>query len=189
MHAEQLGSDANTWTELTTGPTLTTGDCQMTDGNDGGCDFSYIGTDCGRTCRQNHRRIASTVYSEMASMFYDTLGNLAFYDTFGNSKQPGWGFTNTGLFNNVQSRLLLVSTSTRLTPFMLGTSNSTPAARPVTKNPMNSMLGCARRRCRRRYRPSASVWLFGSGLLGLVGIRPKRKEHSQPATTISQAGI
>jgi hypothetical protein len=62
-------------------------------GNDG-CNFSNSGTDCGYN--------VDTSTGEMASLFYDTLGNLAFYDTAGQSPQPGWGLANTGPFSNLE---------------------------------------------------------------------------------------
>jgi hypothetical protein len=40
--------------------------------------------------------------SEMAHMFYVSLGNKAFYDASGNSPQEGWGLTNSGPFSNIQ---------------------------------------------------------------------------------------
>jgi hypothetical protein len=43
-------------------------------GNDG-CNFDYVGTDCGYN--------VDTSKSELASMFYDTLGNLGYSDTSG----------------------------------------------------------------------------------------------------------
>ena len=59
-----------------------------------GCSTSYTGvTGCGWN--------VDTSTGEMASMFYDTLGNLAYYDTAGNGNQPGWGLTNTGPFDNL----------------------------------------------------------------------------------------
>ena len=39
----------------------------------------------------------------MASLFYDTLGNIAFYDTSGNGPQAGWGLANSGPFTNIQT--------------------------------------------------------------------------------------
>ena len=65
-----------------------------------GCDGSYSGTDCGFNVQTTS---GTTVYSEMASLWYDTLGNKAYYDTSGNGPQTGWGLTNTGDFQNVQS--------------------------------------------------------------------------------------
>jgi hypothetical protein len=43
--------------------------------------------------------------SEMASLFYDTLGNKAYFDTsgLGSAGQPGFGLTNTGSFQNMLS--------------------------------------------------------------------------------------
>ena len=53
------------------------------------------GTDCGwnvRTTSGSPPYPAATVYSEMASMYYDTLGNLALADpSTGITPQPGWG--------------------------------------------------------------------------------------------------
>lgn len=45
---------------------------------------------------------AGSTGSEMAHLFYNTLGNLADYDTTGRS-QSGGGLTNTGPFSNLQS--------------------------------------------------------------------------------------
>lgn len=60
-----------------------------------GCDYSDLGgTDCGYN--------VDTGTSEMAHLWFETLGNLAYNDTSGNSNQPGWGLTNTGPFENLQ---------------------------------------------------------------------------------------
>lgn len=62
----------------------------VTDTNNNGlldCDFSLAGTDCGYN--------VLTGNSELAYMFYEHLGNVAFYDTAGNSSQPGWDTLNT----------------------------------------------------------------------------------------------
>jgi hypothetical protein len=69
--------------------------------------LSYAGgTDFGYNVRTTS---GGTVYSEMASLWYDTLGNKA-YCPPGNATcsgagtpQPGWGLTNTGPFQNLQS--------------------------------------------------------------------------------------
>jgi hypothetical protein len=66
---------------------------QVFDSGPAGCDFSYGGTDCGWN--------ADTSTGEMASMFYDTLGNLSFFDTDGNFLQDGNGLWNTGPFSNL----------------------------------------------------------------------------------------
>jgi len=61
-----------------------------------GCDYATTGgTDCGYN--------VDTATSEMAHLFYEELGNKAFYDTSGNGSQSGWGLTNTGPFTNLQA--------------------------------------------------------------------------------------
>ncbi len=67
----------------------------ITDTGASGCDFSsYSGTDCGYNVQ--------TSGSELAHLYYVTLGNLAEFDTSGNP-QSGSGLTNTGLFQYLQS--------------------------------------------------------------------------------------
>ena len=57
-----------------------------------GCQFAFVGTDCGYN--------VDTATGELAHLWYDTLGNIARYDTSGNVDQPGWGLTNTGPFGS-----------------------------------------------------------------------------------------
>lgn len=64
-------------------------------GNDG-CNNSNNGTDCGYNVLTTD---GTTVYSELASMWYDTLGNIPYVDTSGNANQPGWGPSNQGPFD------------------------------------------------------------------------------------------
>jgi hypothetical protein len=65
-----------------------------------GCNFGWSGTDCGYNVQTES---GGTVYSELAHMFYDTLGNKAFGDTSVSGAQSGWGLTNTGPFSGLQS--------------------------------------------------------------------------------------
>jgi len=66
------------------------------------------GSDQGYTVRTTS---GSTVYSEMASLYFDTLGNKAYCPpgnatcTGAGAPQPGWGLTNTGDFQNMQSAI------------------------------------------------------------------------------------
>ena len=62
-------------------------------GNDG-CNYGYTGTDCGFN--------VNTSTGEMAHLFYDELGNKAYFNTSGSGPQSGWGLTNTGPFTNLQ---------------------------------------------------------------------------------------
>ena len=57
-----------------------------------GCQFAYVGTDCGYN--------VDTATGELASLWYDTLGNIAYYDTSGSGPQSGWGLSNTGPFGS-----------------------------------------------------------------------------------------
>ena len=66
----------------------------MVDSGSNGCNFAYSGTDCGFN--------VSTSTSEMAHLYYVTLGNKAYYNTAGSGPQSGWGLSNTGPFSNVQ---------------------------------------------------------------------------------------
>lgn len=74
----------------------------MTDGGMPNCNLSYGGaTNCGFNVQTSS---GSTVYSEMASLWYDTLGNRAYYAPgTGVAPQSGWGLTNTGDFQNMES--------------------------------------------------------------------------------------
>jgi PEP-CTERM motif len=69
-----------------------------------GCDRSNAGgTDCGFNVQT---KSGSIVYSELAHLYYTTLGNKAYCapgSVTCNSAPPGWGLTNTGNFQNLQS--------------------------------------------------------------------------------------
>ncbi len=89
-------TDANAWASgLTLGGYTNWRLPDVVDIGNDGCNWSYDGTDCGYN--------VDTSTGEMASMFYDTLGNLAYYDTTGVGPQAGWGLTNTGPFSSIQS--------------------------------------------------------------------------------------
>jgi hypothetical protein len=66
----------------------------MVDTGTPGCNYAYTGTDCGYN--------VATATSEMASLFFNTLGNKSVVNTSG-SAQAGYGLTNTGDFQNMQS--------------------------------------------------------------------------------------
>ena len=67
----------------------------MVDTGSSGCDFSYSGTDCGYNVQ--------TASSEMAHLWYVTLGNKAICYASGSCPQAGWGLFNTADFLNLQS--------------------------------------------------------------------------------------
>ena len=67
-----------------------------------GCNGGVSGTDCGYNVQT---KSGATVYSEMAHLFYVTLGNSGFVDTSGNPTgcpgAPTFCMTNQGPFSNV----------------------------------------------------------------------------------------
>lgn len=82
----------------------------MIDTGTPGCDIGYAGgTDCGWNVQTKSGDVTKyeagqTVYSEMAHLFYVTLANKGYYAPgTGIGPQPGWGLSNTGTFQNMQS--------------------------------------------------------------------------------------
>ncbi len=77
----------------------------MVDTGTPGCNYSSAGgTDCGFNVQT---KIGSTVYSEMAHLWYVSLGNKAYCapgDAVCASPQAGWGLTSTGPFENMQGK-------------------------------------------------------------------------------------
>lgn len=67
-----------------------------------GCNSSYSGgTDCGYNVQT---KSGDTVYSEMAYLWYEELGNLAYCtpgDSVCSTPQLGWGLKNRGSFNGM----------------------------------------------------------------------------------------
>ena len=77
----------------------------MVDTGTPGCNYSPAGgTDCGYNVQT---KTGATVFSEMAHLYYVTLGNKPYCPpgdaTCAGGPQPGWGLTNTGDFQDVQS--------------------------------------------------------------------------------------
>lgn len=133
-----------------------------------GCDWGYSGTDCGYN--------VNTSTGEMASMFYDTLGNLAYYDTAG-SPQLGWGLTNTGPFSNLYSEFYWSSTeyatdASKAWEFGMGFGSQYRDVKTDADDYAWAVhdgdVGVA------VVPIPPAVWLFGSGLLGLVGIARRK---------------
>ena len=139
----------------------------MLDTGTSGCDFAYTGTNCGFNVQTGSA--ATTVYSEMASLFYDTLGNKAYYDTAGNPNQPGWGLSNTGPFSNLQSYnywsgLEYAPVTNEAWMFIFGYGNQTSDDKSYDFHAWAVQSGDVG-----AVPVPAAVWLFGSALLGLIG--------------------
>lgn len=101
-------STANDWiAAMNTAAYLGTSDWRlpfMLDTGASGCDLAFTGTDCGYNVQT---KSGSTVYSEMAHLFYVTLGNTGLYDTGGSltgcAGFPNYCLSNAGPFSNLQA--------------------------------------------------------------------------------------
>lgn len=143
----------------------------IVDTGDLGCNFAYTGTDCGYNVQTTS---GSTVYSEMASLFYDTLGNLSSQFADGSGLQPGWGLTNTGPFANVQaffywSGLEYVYDSGSGWMF-----NFHPGYQAVRTKSYEHFAWAVRDGDVAPVPVPGAVWLLGSALAGLGAIRRRR---------------
>ena len=139
----------------------------MLDTGTSGCDSAFTGTDCGYNVQTGSA--ATTVYSELASLWYDTLGNLAWFDTSGNPDQPGWGLSNTGPFSNLQSYnywsgLEYAPVTNEAWMFIFGYGNQTSDDKSYDFHAWAVQSGDVG-----AVPVPAAVWLFGSALLGLIG--------------------
>jgi len=131
------------------------------------CVWTYGGTTCGYN--------VDTSTSEFASLFYDTLGNLADYDTTG-TLQSGSGTSNTGPFSILGTEYVLVTD--RAWVFDLGASTSQGVlAKNNSYDPgLRGFYAWAVRDGDVSAVPvPTAVWLFGSGLVGLIGIARRKK--------------
>jgi hypothetical protein len=121
----------------------------------------------------------NTPVSEMGHMYYVTLGNLGFCtpddaDPSGCTEQTGWGLTNTGPFSDVQSAVYWSGTEfgsdfAWLFIFLngnqiLNVKDGNLFAWAVRSGDVPLVVPLP-----------AAVWLFGSGLMGLLGVVKRKR--------------
>ena len=152
----------------------------MMDTANPGCDGAYGGTDCGYNVQTGSA--ATTVYSEIASLYFDTLGNISYQDTSGN-EQSGYGFVNTGPFSVAQESVYwtgLEYAPSALFAWVFETEFGRQSAGLVD----GSFYAWAVRSGDVSSVPvPAAAWLFGSGLICLIGFA-KQKVQSNIAAVI-----
>lgn len=117
-----------------------------------------------------------TTHSELSHMFYETLGDLAYYDTSGNV-QSGYGLSNTGPFSNLDSSYWSATEYGAFTNYAWyftmssgyqanGNKAGPGGAWAVHSGDVGGVSAVP---------VPAAVWLFGSGLLGLVGMARRKQ--------------
>ena len=156
----------------------------MVDINGDGClnNFVFNNTDCG----YNVVSVGPNA-SEMASLFYDTLGNLAFYNTSGVPQLPLPTIQNTGPFTNLGNTLYWYDLETASNPpfgDLPGPLNAwyfgmpSGGQRPIGKDVLNTVWAVVDGDVAVVPVPAAA-WLFGSafGMLGLC----LRRRRGNPA--------
>ena len=174
-------ADANAWAASLT--VASVGGWRLPDtGPVNGVAFSNYGSYDGSTDQGYNVSAPGTIYagstgSEMAYMSYNTLGNLAYYDTSGNGPQSGWGLTNTGPFSNIQSNFYWSATEYALdTNFAWGFAF--PDGYQTNLGKTSLLYAWAVHSGDVSAVPiPAAAWLFGSGLLGLIGVARRKRAH------------
>ncbi len=161
-------TDANTWAAGLT--VAGVGGWRLPDtidvGNDGATYTNlYQGVDYGYNI---------TTHSEMSNMFYNVLGNLAKYDTAGDV-QEGRGLINTGPFSNIQAYYYWSVTEYEPNTsdawyFKMHNGNQSY----INKDGGLYYAWAIQSGDVSTVPVPAAAWLFGSALLGLIGVG-KRK--------------
>ncbi|MFH2063645.1 MAG: hypothetical protein ABIK15_00430 [Pseudomonadota bacterium] len=116
--------------------------------------------------------------SEMGYMYYVNLGNLGEFDTYGNQRLPGaYGLLNTGPFINLIPETYWTGTFAGILeayPPYFTFNMATGESSSMIERPYNVAYGWAVRDGDVTPTPiSGAIWLLGSGLLGIVGIKRK----------------
>ena len=133
-------------------------------------------TDYGYNISAPGTSYAGSTANETAHLYYNTLGNLAQYDTAGNNPQPGWGLTNTGPFSNFQSWRYWSGLERATSPGDAWYFYST-AGGQFTRTKTYALYALAVRTGDISTVPiPTAVWLFGSGLVGLIGVARRRSK-------------
>jgi len=119
-----------------------------------------------------------TTHSELSNMFYNVLGNTAYYDTSGTvtgCTAPDYCLTNTGPFSNVQPYLYWSATeyapnTNSAWKFGMDVGYQDSSSKTYSLNAWAVQSGDVS-----AVPVPAAVWLFGSGLIGLVGFARRKK--------------
>ena len=133
-----------------------------TDTGTPGCNYSYNGTDCGY----------NSTGSEMSHLYYNELGNKAFYNTAG--VQQSGGLANTGTFSNFQTYDYWSGTEYAPNTFHAWYFITSTGNQNVRNKNINMFALAVRPGQVAAVPVPAAAWLLGSGLLGLIGVARRR---------------
>ncbi len=151
----------------------------VTDTGLAGCNYAVSGTDCGYNM--------DTSTGEMAKLYYDELEAKAYYDSNGIGPQSGYNILGTsasadtsgsvGPFSNAHTHAYWSETEYSPDPVFTWTF--------FTRNGNQTYSGKYNQFYAWAVSPGqiatvpvpASVWLFGTGLLGLLGLKRRGPEY------------
>ncbi len=131
-----------------------------------GCNWEFSGTDCGYN--------VNPITNEMAHLFYNELGNKAYYDIYG-QYQPGWGLTNTGDFMNIQPYIYWTGTEVSSSTGAAWTFDFNIGYQTYDGKAASYYAWAVRGGDVSAVPEPSTLILFGSTLLGLVLLRKKFK--------------
>lgn len=118
-------------------------------------------------------------HSEMSNMYYNVLGNLAQYDTSGvetGCTGPDLCLTNTGPFSNLQSWIYWSSLEYVVDTNYAWSFQTNIGVQNAVQKTNDVVLAWAVQSGDVSAVPvPAAAWLFGSGLLGLIGVARRKK--------------
>ena len=114
-----------------------------------------------------------TTHSELSNMFYNVLGNMAYYDTSG-TFQPGHGLSNTDPFSNLQSGGYWSATEYAPDTSYAWCFNMSDGGQYYCSKSSKGYAWAVQSGDVSAIPVPAAVWLFGSGLLGLIGFARRK---------------
>ncbi len=145
-----------------------------------GMSFNTVGstdgtTDFGYAFSAGWLDDAGNPVSEMGHMFFVNLGNIGFCNP--NlpwcSEQPGWGLNNTGLFVNLQAEHYYADTA--FDSIKAWNFNFFSGDQGAHDNSIENYAWAVRAGDVSAVPLPAAVWLFGSGLIGLLGLARRKR--------------
>ena len=116
--------------------------------------------------------------SEMAHLFYNTLGNVGWYDTSGNETgcvAPDYCLTNTGPFANLQPYVYWSGLGSALSTGSAWLFDFSSGGQNVFDKDFHNSAWAVRPGDVSTVPVPATVWLFGSGLIGLLGVARRKR--------------